>query len=174
MESKALLTKRKIEKLASEYEGLGLPSSPKDGRFDVFVSHSSTDKEFIREVLLFLYHANGGIQGYVDWQDPEMQHPTDAETAIALKDRISRAKKLIYVVTNDSLKSVWCNWELGFADRDKGIDNIALLAIKPNNGIWNHNECLQQYPYIVYDRSYFQVILPNGISMYLYQWLTKK
>lgn len=174
MESKALLTKRRIEKLASEYEGLGLPSSPKDGRFDVFVSHSTADKEFIKNVLLFLYHAKGGIQGYVDRQDSNMLHPTNAETAIALKERIRRAKKLIYVVTNDSLKSVWCNWELGFADRDKGLGNIKLLAIKPNNGKWNHNEYLQQYPYIVYDKSYFRVIMPDGSSMYLYQWLTKK
>ena len=31
----------------------------------------------------------------------------DARTAADLKDRIRKARKVIYVVTNDSLKSVW-------------------------------------------------------------------
>lgn len=116
MEVKELMTKRRIEKLASEYGEYGEVHSvniPKDREFDVFVSHSSADNLFIRKVLLFLKYAKGGVSGYVDWQDPKLQHPTDAQTAFRLKDRIQRAKKLIYVVTNDSLKSVWCSWELG-------------------------------------------------------------
>ena len=32
----------------------------------------------------------------------------DARTAADLKDRIRRTRMVIYVVTNDSLKSVWC------------------------------------------------------------------
>ena len=83
MEPKELMTKRKIEKLASEYEDYGeiIPRSDlKDNKYDVFVSHSSSDNEFINKVLLFLRYAKGGISGYVDWQDPKLQHPTDAQT----------------------------------------------------------------------------------------------
>lgn len=178
MEAKELMTKRRIEKIASEYEQYGevSPEIPLNDRnqIDVFVSHSSADNEFIRKVLLFLRYAKGGVQGYVDWQDPKMQHPTDVETAKRLKDRIKRAKKLIYVVTNDSLKSVWCSWELGFADCDKGVEDVAMLAIKPNNGRWKHNEYLQQYPCISYENSLFRVTMPDGNSMPLYDWLTNK
>lgn len=177
MEAKELLTKRRIEKIASEYEQYGedMPAISLDdkSRIDVFVSHSSADKEFIKKVLLFLRYAKGGVQGYVDWQDPKLQHPTDAETAKRLKDRIRRASKLIYIVTNESLKSVWCSWELGFADRDKGVEDVALLAIKPNNGRWKHNEYLQQYPWISYDNHVFRVTMPEGDSMQLYDWLIK-
>lgn len=177
MEPKELMTKRRIEKLASEYENNRISIKTDDfnenDRYDVFVSHSSADNEFIRKVLLFLKYAKGGIQGYVDWQDPSLQHPTNADTAVVLKKRIRRARKLIYVVTNDSLKSVWCSWELGFADSDKGINNIAILAIKPNNGYWKNNEYIQQYPWILYDNTLFKVILPNGNSMTLYEWLKK-
>ena len=176
MESKELMTKRKIEKLASEYEqyeDVNSSSDPKDGSFEVFVSHSSADNEFIRKELLFLKYAKGGVSGYVDWQDPQLQHPTDSQTALRLKDRIRRARKLIYVVTNDSLKSVWCSWELGFADRDKGIENLAILAIKPNNGRWNKNEYIQQYPWISYEGGFFRVTMPNGASQSLYEWLNK-
>ena len=177
MELKELMTKRRIEKIASEYEhyGMDLPAiSLKDNRpVKVFVSHSSADNEFIKKVLLFLKYAKGGVERYVDWQDAKMQHPTDIETAKLLKDRIKRAKKLIYVVTNDSLKSVWCSWELGFADCDKGVEDVALLAVKPNNGRWKHNEYLQQYPWIGYEKNLFRVTMPNGESMPLYDWLNK-
>ena len=152
MEPKELMTKRRIEKLASEYENYEevlSVSDPKDGGFEVFVSHSIADNDFIRKVLLFLKYAKGGVNGYVDWQDSKLQHPTDAQTAKRLKDRIRNSRKMIYVVTNDSLKSVWCSWELGFADRDKGVDNVAILAVKPNNGRWKHNEYLQQNPWII-------------------------
>lgn len=176
MEPKELMTKRRIEKLTRDYESyenVHSFSDPKDGSYEVFVSHSSADNEFIRKVLLFLKYAKGGIGGYVDWQDPQLQHPSDAQTALRLKDRINRAKKLIYVVTSDSLKSVWCSWELGFADRDKGVENVAILAIKPNNGRWNQNEYLQQYPWISYEKSLFRVTMPNGTSQPLYDWLIR-
>jgi len=176
MEPKELMTKRRIEKLASEYENYEevlSVSDPKDGGFEVFVSHSSADNDFIRKVLLFLKYAKGGVNGYVDWQDSKLQHPTDAQTAKRLKDRIRNSRKMIYVVTNDSLKSVWCSWELGFADRDKGVDNVAILAVKPNNGRWKHNEYLQQYPWINYENNLFHVVKPNGEIIPLHEWLTK-
>lgn len=176
MEPKELMTKRRIEKLASEYENYQevlSVSDPKDGGFEVFVSHSSADNDFIRKVLLFLKYAKGGVNGYVDWQDSKLQHPTDAQTAKRLKDRIRNSRKMIYVVTNDSLKSVWCSWELGFADRDKGVDNVAILAVKPNNGRWKHNEYLQQYPWISYENNLFHVVKPNGEIIPLHEWLTK-
>ena len=176
MEPKELMTKRRIEKLASEYENYEevlSVSDPKDGGFEVFVSHSSADNDFIRKVLLFLKYAKGGVNGYVDWQDSKLQHPTDAQTAKRLKDRIRNSRKMIYVVTNDSLKSVWCSWELGFADRDKGVDNVAILAVKPNNGRWKHNEYLQQYPWISYENNLFHVVKQNGEIIPLHEWLTK-
>ena len=143
MEPAELLTKRRIEKLASEYEHhVDLESIAHGGgrEYDVFVSHSSHDAEFIRKVLLFLYHAKGGMRGYVDWQDPAIEHETDAKTAADLKSRIHYARKVIYVVTTESLKSVWCSWEIGFADCAKGPNDIAILAIKPNNGRWKNQD----------------------------------
>ena len=177
MEAKELMTKRKIEKLASKYEQFGeIPtevSLNEKGNIDVFVTHASVDNEFVKKVLLFLKYAKGGVHGYVDWQDPKLQHPTDAETAKQLKDRIKRARKLIYVVTNDSLKSVWCSWELGFADCDKGIEDIAVLAIKPNNGRWKNNEYLMQYPWLGYENNQFRISMPDGSSLSLYDWLNE-
>ncbi len=174
MEPKELLTKRRIEKLASEYNYGQLESvEPADGKYDVFVSHSSRDVEFIRKVLLFLKSSKGGINGYVDWQDPDMEHETDARTAAGLKDKIKNSKKVIYVVTTESLKSAWCSWEIGYADCNKGVDDVAILAIKPNNGRWKNHEYLQQYPWIYYDTAehLFMVVKPGGDRVKLYDWL---
>ena len=182
MEPKELLTKRKIEKLAEEYSHYDLPIL--DEKYEnnlelvVFVSHSAhsyEDREFIKKVLLFLKYSKGGVQGYVDWQDPYMSRETDGYTAVHLKERIKRAKKVIYVVTNDSLKSVWCSWEIGFADSAKDVNNIAILAIKPNNGKWKKNEYLQQYPWISYDlkEKLFLVTVPGNDPITLYKWLKK-
>ena len=177
MEPAELLTKRRIEKLASEYEHHGNLESVAHGggrEYDVFVSHSSRDVDFIRKVLLFLKYSKGGVRGYVDWQDPDMTHETDARTAADLKNRIASVRKVIYVVTSESLKSVWCSWEIGFADCSKGVEDIAILAIKPNNGRWKNHEYLQQYPWISYDQKehLFMVTMPNGNRITLHDWLS--
>lgn len=57
MEPKEILTKRKIEKLSEEFGYKGeLVENKQTGNknYDVFVSHSSQDVEFIKKVLLFL------------------------------------------------------------------------------------------------------------------------
>ena len=88
MEPKELRTKRWIENFVNKHlKSSKLPIGPydKDALYDVFVSHSSSDREFIRKVQLFLYHDKGGIQAHVDWQDQNMQHPTNAKTDLLLK-----------------------------------------------------------------------------------------
>lgn len=178
MEAKELLTKRRIEKLAVENgyrDNMSDKDRPGHGDYQVFISHSSHDVEFIKKLKFFLKNSKGVTNVYVDWQDPDMEHETDAQTAKDLKARIRKAKKVIYVVTNDSLKSVWCGWEIGYADCHKGEDDVALLAIKPNNGRWKNHEYLQQYSWITYDQAehLFMVTMPNGDRMKLYEWLNK-
>ena len=58
---------------------------------------------------------------------------------------------------------------------DKGIENIAVLAAKPNNGHWKNNEYLQQYPWIEYNeqQKLFLVYMPNGSTVLLSDWLIK-
>lgn len=126
--------------------------------------------------LFFFLKKDKGVSGvYVDWQDPDMKHETDAQTAVGLKERIKNVRKVIYVVTSESLKSVWCSWEIGYADCSKGVDDIAILAIKPNNGRWKNHEYLQQYPWISYDleEHHFMVTEPNGNRSTLYDWLRR-
>lgn len=137
MEPKEILAKRKIEKLTAEhgYRGKLIEDMfPNNNEYDVFVSHSNRDIVFIRKILFFLKNNKSVNSIYVDWLDPDMNHETDTRTATGLRERIKNSRKVIYVITSDSLKSVWCNWEIGYADYSKGVDDVAIFAIKPNNG----------------------------------------
>lgn len=102
-----------------------------------------------------------------------MEHETDARTAQDLKSRIKDARKVIYVVTTESWKSAWCSWEIGYSDCSKGVDDVAILVVKPNNGHWKNREFLQQYPWIYYDLNdhLFMVSKRNGERVMLYEWL---
>lgn len=183
MKKKDLLTKRNIESFAAQFE-ISDPEAKKlflqnlrniQGRYnDVFISHSSKDNSFVEKLLVFLKQAKGGILGYVDWIDSALPSKISSLTAVRLAERIHDARKFIFVATTNSLKSVWCSWELGYADRDKGANGIAILVAKPNNGRWEENEYLQQYPWIEYDSTnkIFEVQYPNGRKETLYDWLT--
>lgn len=139
------------------------------------MSHSNDDNEFIKKLLVFLKYTKGDIDGYVDWNDLQLPSRTNRQTAERFADRIRNARKFIFIATSNSLKSVWCSWELGYAERDKGIDNIAILAAKPNNGNWKNNEYLQQCPWIEYNeqQKLFIVYMPNGSTVLLSDWLMK-
>lgn len=63
-----------------------------------------------------------------------MEHVTDAQTAVDLKSKIKDARKVIYVVTTESLKSAWCSWEIGYSDCAKGVSDVAILAVSPIMG----------------------------------------
>lgn len=177
MENNAILTKRKIEAIAEQYnitdpllKEIFLQNTSGNS---VFLSHSSNDKEFIKKLIVFLKYGKGGVEAYVDWQDPAIPPETDVITARRLKERISGANRFIYVATTNSLKSVWCSWELGFADKAKGVNSIAILAVKPNNGRRKKNEYLQQYPWIQYDigNNLFLVKMPDGSTQTLAEWV---
>lgn len=62
---------------------------------------------------------NLNISVYVDWADPPMQHPTDRDTAEALKDKIKKYDKMFFIAPDAAIHSEWCNWEIGYVDTQK-------------------------------------------------------
>lgn len=119
----------------------------------VFLSHKHTDVDYVKQVRAILEHFHKSV--YVDWQDPTMQHITNAQTAETIKSNINRCKKFILIATNDAIASKWCNWEVGFADAlkyDRG--NMALFPIADTSNRWSGNEYLRLYPRIEHYSSY--------------------
>lgn len=95
--------------------------------YDIFLSHSSKDKELIAGLKLILEDL--GYSVYVDWNDnaldPENVSP---ETAEVLRERMKQCKSLVYAFSENASNSKWMPWELGYFDALKN-SRVAVLPI---------------------------------------------
>jgi hypothetical protein len=124
----------------SELRGLG--ASLNEGRIRLrrsatpanatFLSHSSKDAELVEGATLVL--SNHGAAVYVDRVDATLPPYTTKETAAALKHRIGQCKKFVLLASENSKDSRWAPWELGIADGERGIPNIALFPAVEDGG----------------------------------------
>lgn len=141
----------------------------------VFLCHSHYDSEYVKNLVIFL--RSFGVDAYVDWMDDEMPKETSGVTASKLKEKIRNNDKFIFLATNQSLDSKWCNWEIGYGDAYKyGNEKIALFPLKEDYSNWNGSEYLQIYPYIIESdltKDYYKVVFPNGDEESLTEWLKK-
>lgn len=141
----------------------------------VFLCHSHHDSEYVENLVIFLRTL--GVDAYVDWMDDEMPKETCGDTARKLKEKISNNDKFIFLATNQSLDSKWCNWEIGYGDAYKyGNQKIALFPLKEDYLSWNGLEYLQIYPYIKesdFVDGYYKVVFPDGNEVCLEDWLKK-
>lgn len=99
----------------------------RDGLFDIFLCHSSSDAVLIGGVKRML--EDTGATVYVDWiDDPQLDRENvSAATASKLRQRIIQSACLIYADTPASRSSVWMPWEVGYAD---GSDRrVAVLPV---------------------------------------------
>lgn len=115
-----------------------------------FLSHSSKDDELVVGATRIL--SNHGATVYVDRVDPTLPPYTNKETAAALKGRIAQSKKFVLLASPNSKESRWVPWELGVADGEKGIPNIALFpAVEDSNSTgWTSWEYMGLYRRIVW------------------------
>jgi len=142
----------------------------------VFLSHSHDDltNGNYEKVIVFL--RNCGVRVYIDSLDRSMPPFTNAETARKIKEQIKANKKFLFLASTNAISSKWCNWELGYGDAHKYIDNIALFPLIEDSGQWNGNEYLRIYPRIEESNvisDYFKVIYPNGREQSIKDWLKK-
>ena len=84
--------------------------------FDVFVSHSSQNKELIHDIMK-LINAQG-LVCYIDWVEDREQlrrELSSKDTAEVIINRIKQSKVFVYVLTKECVASKWSPWELGYA-----------------------------------------------------------
>ena len=148
----------------------------------IFVSHKHSDLDNVelRDVLQFLTQKYGIIP-YIDCMDPNMPPQTSAETANRIKAVIGACQRFILLATEDALKSMWCNWEVGIADKTKySLDSMAILPLLERNQNENDyigNEYLRLYPYIIKEISvpgrcrYYVQIPRTGRKVLLSEWI---
>lgn len=124
-------------------------SETKVNKVTIFLSHKHDEIEELDSAITLL--KSFGVSVYVDWQDEGMPKNTSGITAKRIKDKIKENQKFIFLATEGAIASKWCNWELGYGDAQKYIENIALLPIKNDiNSYYSGSEYLQIYPSIEY------------------------
>lgn len=148
------------------------------GQTRVFLSHSHIDlnelsKQELYGLLSLLILYGGDI--YVDWLDPEMPKKTSPETAVQLKEKIDLCDRFLLLATENAINSKWVPWELGYADKSKGIENVAVIPIADPSGHWPGSEYLGLYPTVQIttdnDLAVFQPDAQRG--RYLRSWVNR-
>lgn len=102
---------------------------PENYKYSIFLSHSHHDAELVKKIVLILKQI--GVEVYVDWMDDSMPVSTCGITATKIKQKIKQNHKFIFLATNISIDSKWCNWEIGYGDADKyQDDDIAVFPVR--------------------------------------------
>ena len=65
-----------------------------------------------------------------------------------LKKKLKKTASLFFLATEGTISSKWCNWELGFGDSHKYIDNIAIFPIRNDYDNFSGTQYLDIYPRI--------------------------
>jgi len=141
----------------------------------VFLSHKHDEMAVLENVICMLKSL--GISVYVDWLDEGMPKDTCGETARRIKQKIKECKKFILLATEGAIASKWCNWELGYGDAQKYLDNIAIMPItERRRETFSGSEYLQIYPVIKSDYEYIVTgcyVEYEGKRISLVDWLKR-
>ena len=113
------------------------------GRKTVFLSHSHKDQELARGLKNRLKEQE--VDVYIDWEDTTMPDSPNIETAKKIKYKIIECNIFMFLVTQHSIVSRWCPWEIGYADGEKPYETIVVVPTVDDNGNYYGNEYLQLY-----------------------------
>ncbi|OCA96495.1 toll/interleukin-1 receptor domain-containing protein [Clostridium beijerinckii] len=86
-------------------------------KYDVFISHNSRDEEYVIDI--YKNFNKYGLVAYVDWVSDKFDLKRtwcNASTSKVIKERIRQCQCIVYIWSENVLKSQWCPWELGYAD----------------------------------------------------------
>lgn len=116
----------------------------KQCEYDVFISHSSKNKDLVSKIRQLL-EERFGLSAYIDWDEDEGAQRYEIATKV--KTAMDHSKSLLYVKTSEADDSQWVAWEIGRFDAKKP-DNIGVLLIEDDKitaETWQHREFLKDY-----------------------------
>lgn len=103
-------------------------------------SHSHRDEALVKGLIVVFREA--GVDLYVDWLDQSMPETPNKQTALNIQKRIRHADLFIFLATENSKKSRWCPWEIGFAD---GVEKNVYIVPTSDGYHTYGNEYLELY-----------------------------
>lgn len=111
-----------------------------------FLSHSHLDQKRAKGLQVLL--AEQGWDVFIDWEHSTLDGRPSKETATWLQQAIVRCDWLLYLATQNSAKSRWCPWEVGYADGKKSNASIVVVMTRDSGGTYG-SEYLDLYRRIV-------------------------
>ncbi len=112
----------------------------------------------------------------VDWRDPQLNPLMDPTVARTARSQIKQAQKFIWILSADSMRSVWQHWELGWADAHKTRMDMALFPILSGYDavalpyLLNYNRIVLD-PHARGGQGSIVVVGPDDLHIDLYRWL---
>jgi hypothetical protein len=131
--------------------------SPANHQFNIFLSHSYHDVELDPVTLLGVRNSLERTfkqSVYVDWiVDKHLSRDDiNTQTADVLRKRMEHSDCLFFATSENSHKSRWMPWELGYMDGKKGLVAILpLLGATHSTTEYKEQEYLGLYPYVSKD-----------------------
>jgi hypothetical protein len=130
------------------------------GKQTAFLCHSHLDANLAKNVQSFLRANKWEV--YIDWDDATMPDRPSRETAARIQHAIGSLHWFLFLATQNSMKSRWCPWEIGYADGIKPHDNIIVLPTTDYFTAYG-NEYLGLYRRIdIADQGGYGVFPPDG------------
>ncbi len=144
-----LFTKSQLRTSSNYYEmaNESIYKNSLQNSFDIFLSHSYKDKEYIIGLKQLL--ENYGYSVYVDWiVDSHLNRSKiNKDTAEQIRKRMNQCKCLFYATSDNSPDSKWMPWELGYFDGYNG--KVAIVPISDvTTSTFSGQEYLSLYPYV--------------------------
>lgn len=149
LRNRSSIAKSRLSKSASQILNESFMSFSSLKLYDVFLSHCIMDAELILGLKEYL-ESEFSLSVYVDWiEDKQLdRNSVNRETADLLRKRMRTCRSLIYAVSDNSNKSRWMPWELGYFDGHKN-GKVAIMPITQKaNDQFRGEEYLQLYNYI--------------------------
>lgn len=142
----AILSRRRVAKSFNDiYENM-LTAASDSETYDVFLSYSSDDLEYV--IATKEYLEEFGLRIYANHiEDPNGRSKVTPKVAEILRKRMKQCASLVLLHSKNSGDSKWVPWELGYFDALK--NRVAILPIVPDdNPKFEGQEYLSLYPYL--------------------------
>jgi hypothetical protein len=115
---------------------------------DVFLSHSQYDSDLLVGALGVLDGAGASV--YADVLDPSLGALSMDGKVQQVRDAVARCKRLVVLFSKNASTSKWIPWELGLADGNHGLSNVATFPVGDDSSeaSWGTQEYFGVYPQI--------------------------
>lgn len=127
--------------------------SQRPGRtYDIFLSHSSSDKEIVTGIYAILTSNN--LEIFVDWIESPQSHRREVsgKNAEWIRKNMNNSKSMLVIDSENAEESKWICWEVGSFD-GQNTGPIGILRLNSSSPKASGREFLELYPEISLDQA---------------------